>query len=40
MQCDVADGLRDLREATPQAKWMILSGGDQQEIRTLFTSVT
>ena len=36
MQCDVADGLVDLRKATSQANWMILSGGDQQEIRTLF----
>lgn len=36
MQCAVADGLVDLRKATPQANWMILSGGDQQEIRTLF----
>ncbi len=25
-----------MREATPSVKWMILSGGDQQEIRTLF----
>lgn len=36
MQCEVAEGLSDLRRATPQANWMILSGGDQQEIRTLF----
>lgn len=35
--CPVADGLDSLRQATPQASWMILSGGDQQEIRTLFT---
>jgi phosphoglycolate phosphatase-like HAD superfamily hydrolase len=33
---NVADGLNTLRDATPQANWMILSGGDQQEIRTLF----
>lgn len=36
MQCAVAEGLETLREATTQANWMILSGGDQQEIRTLF----
>ncbi len=36
MECAVADGLQTLREATSQAKWMILSGGDQQEIRDLF----
>ena len=37
MECAIADGLQALRYATPQAKWMILSGGDQQEIRDLFT---
>ena len=36
MQCDLAKGLFDLRTATPNANWLILSGGDQQEIRTLF----
>ncbi len=37
MHCPIAKGLQDLREATPNATWMILSGGDQQEIRDLFT---
>ena len=36
MECAVAEGLEDLRSATPKANWMILSGGDQQEIRVLF----
>ena len=36
MECAVAEGLPALRAATPEANWMILSGGDQQEIRTLF----
>ncbi len=36
MECAVAEGLPELRAASPQANWMILSGGDQQEIRTLF----
>ena len=36
MQCDLAKGLFDLRIATANANWMILSGGDQQEIRNLF----
>lgn len=36
MHCTIADGLQDLRKATADAKWMILSGGDQQEIRDLF----
>lgn len=36
MECQIAEGLSVLRQATPKASWMILSGGDQQEIRTLF----
>lgn len=36
MQCTIADDLQELRAATADAKWMILSGGDQQEIRDLF----
>lgn len=36
MECPVAEGLPALRVATKTANWMILSGGDQQEIRTLF----
>lgn len=38
MECDVAEGLTTLRHTTKQANWMILSGGDQQEIRTLFAN--
>ena len=36
MQCDMAKGLFELREAMPNANWLVLSGGDQQEIRNLF----
>jgi phosphoglycolate phosphatase-like HAD superfamily hydrolase len=36
MQCDIAEGLETLKQHTPNATWMILSGGDQQEIRDLF----
>ena len=36
MQCELAKGLFELRTATPNTNWLILSGGDQQEIRTLF----
>lgn len=36
MECPVAEGLQVLREATPGVNWMMLSGGDQQEIHTLF----
>ncbi|MDP3088570.1 MAG: HAD hydrolase-like protein [Methylotenera sp.] len=38
MECDIAEGLITLRNETKQANWMILSGGDQQEIRTLFAN--
>jgi len=36
MACSIADGVEDLKAKTPDATWMILSGGDQQEIRDLF----
>lgn len=36
MQCDVAEGLIELRAQTKQAKWLIVSGGDQAELREVF----
>lgn len=36
MQCAIADGIESLRAHTTGANWMILSGGDQAEIRHLF----
>ncbi|MDZ4211172.1 MAG: HAD family hydrolase, partial [Methylotenera sp.] len=33
---EIAERLEELRKVTPKAKWFILSGGDQQEIRKLF----
>lgn len=36
MHCTIAENLQELRDATKNANWMILSGGDQQEIRDLF----
>ena len=36
MQCEIATGLDALKAATPQAKWMLLSGGDQAELRRIF----
>jgi beta-phosphoglucomutase-like phosphatase (HAD superfamily) len=35
--CDIAEGLEKLREKTKQAHWMIVSGGDQEEIIRLFS---
>ncbi len=36
MQCEVAAGLDALKAATPQAAWILLSGGDQAELRRVF----
>lgn len=36
MNCAVAEGLEDLRAATPEARWLIASGGDQIELRDIF----
>ncbi len=35
--CEVAQGLATLREKTKDSNWMIVSGGDQEEILRLFT---
>jgi len=36
MNCPVAPGLERLRKQTTAANWMIISGGDQGELRDLF----
>lgn len=36
MSCDIAEGLTALKLLTPQANWLIISGGDQQELREVF----
>lgn len=36
LQCQIAEGLAELRAATPNARWLIVSGGDQAELRTVF----
>lgn len=40
MACEIAKGLAELRARTAGANWLILSGGDQEEIRTLFAKRT
>lgn len=35
MQCEVAPALIDLKRETAQAKWMLMSGGDQAELRQI-----
>ncbi|MBM3350978.1 MAG: HAD family hydrolase [Betaproteobacteria bacterium] len=36
MECEIAPGLHALRKATQHSKWMLLSGGNQHELRTIF----
>ena len=36
LNCEMAPELWDFRDATPDARWMLVSGGDQAELRTLF----
>ena len=36
MNCEVASGLPSLRASAPRTPWMIVSGGDQQELRDIF----
>jgi phosphoglycolate phosphatase-like HAD superfamily hydrolase len=36
LQCEIAPGLKEVREATPQANWILVSGADQQELRNVF----
>lgn len=36
MTCSVTEGLQELRSETPRAKWCIVSGGDQAELREIF----
>lgn len=38
LSCEVAPGLETLREQTPCARWLIVSGGDQAELRDVFAS--
>ncbi|HYD33531.1 MAG TPA: HAD family hydrolase, partial [Methylophilaceae bacterium] len=36
LTCEMAPGLIELREITKDARWMLVSGGDQAELRALF----
>jgi phosphoglycolate phosphatase-like HAD superfamily hydrolase len=38
LSCDVAEGLQTLRKATSHARWCIVSGGDQAELREIFAA--
>ena len=34
--CTTAPGLQELRNITPNARWLVVSGGDQNELRDVF----
>lgn len=36
MECEIAEGLDRLREETKHAKWLLVTGGDQAEVRDIF----
>lgn len=36
LKCDIAPGLKALRDATPDANWILVSGADQSELRSVF----
>lgn len=36
LQCEVAPGLTELRQVTPDMRWFIVSGSDQAELREVF----
>ncbi len=36
LKCEVAGGLKELKSRSANAKWMVVSGGDQVELREIF----
>ncbi len=38
MQSEIAEGLNELRKKTSHAKWLIVSGGDQDELHKIFAA--
>lgn len=36
LECEIAPGLEELRGHTSHARWLIVSGGDQNELREIF----
>lgn len=39
LKCEITPRLQDLRRATPHAKWMLVSGGDQAEKHVVFSKL-
>lgn len=38
LQCDITSGLHELRKATADQAWMVVSGGDEVELRRVFAA--
>lgn len=38
LECEMATGLTEMRKQTQEAQWMIVSGGDQVELREVFSA--
>jgi len=38
LTCDIAEGLESFRSTTANIPWLIVSGGDQDELRDIFTT--
>ncbi|MFA3790789.1 HAD family hydrolase [Aliiglaciecola sp. SL4] len=38
MKCEIVNGLAALRQKTSKARWLVASGGDQKELRDVFSS--
>lgn len=38
LTCEVANGLHELRNSSPDTNWLIVSGGDQSELREIFSA--
>lgn len=38
MNCEIAEGLAELRDQTKETNWLIVSGGDQAELREVFAA--
>lgn len=36
LKAEIAPGLKELREATPDANWILVSGADEKELRNVF----
>jgi phosphoglycolate phosphatase-like HAD superfamily hydrolase len=37
LECEVAEGIDKLRQRYPNQNWMVMSGGDEEEVRELLT---